>query len=121
MSAKDDILNELREHQPPDAPLPDLQGNWIEYQSAQEHFCSVVEAVGGEIVHVSSQQQLEEEVHRVIQNLQARAKSFQNSPEVAAANVDLETLNDPHECENLDFVLINGQLGVAGKCCHLGG
>ena len=112
MSAKDDILNALREHQPPDVTLPDLKGNWITYDNVQDHFCSVVNAVGGQVVKVSSQQQLEAEVNRVIQELQAE-QVFSELPGMTVANININDFNDPHECEKIDFALIMGEFGVA--------
>jgi putative transposase len=47
MSSKDDILKAIRSHRAPDAPLSDLQHDWIRYTDPFAQFQGLVEAVGG--------------------------------------------------------------------------
>ncbi len=111
-TSKDNILQKIRNTNVPVAPLPDLEGNWITYDDPFKQFCLALEAVGAHVVNVADEQQLTIEVEKIIQERNA-TQVYSQFLNIESANIDLNKMDDPHDCEPIQFALIGGQFGIA--------
>lgn len=110
--SKTEILEALRTRSPDTAPLPELQGEWIEYDDRLEQFSQIIQAVGGQAVVVRDHAELLAKLAEQPAYDQARqiCSLVEGIPRV---NVDLEAIEDPHELETVDFCIAPGQFAVA--------
>lgn len=112
MTSRDEILSAIRQHLPEASPLPELDGPWIEYSDPIAQFASVLEMIGGQCVRVPSI----EAINAALQLVPAYTTATQivsTIPGVGASTVDLNTIDDPHVLEDVDFAILPGQFGVA--------
>lgn len=110
MPAKDEILKKLRSQIVEQVTLPDLEGDWIEYEDPIAQFSQTLEAVGGSCVETS----LEEVPKRLsgFEEWQKADRIFSAVPSVPGT-VELDQEEEPHDLENLDFVVYPGEFAVA--------
>ncbi len=111
-NSKNEILESLRGVTLDSVPLPDLQRDWIEYEDPLGQFSQVLEAVGGNAVVVGSAA----EINAVLETLPAYNEAHKVCSVVESvdkANVDLETIDDAHDLENIDFFVVPAEFGVA--------
>jgi L-lactate dehydrogenase complex protein LldG len=116
VSARDEILSALRAAVPAPTELPDVSRlRAIQYPDLRERFAQSVVEVGGRCLHVEGP--LEEALRSVPEYAAAR-KVVSLVPGVAKANVDLASVVDPHELQDVDFCVLPAELGVAenGAC-----
>lgn len=112
MSSRDSILSSIREHSPESVPLPRLDGPWIRFDDPAAQFAEVLQAVGGRCCFVGGVGEL----NRELEQLPAYAEAKKRVSLVTGAGVsdiDLETIEDPHTLEDVDFALLPGIFGVA--------
>jgi L-lactate dehydrogenase complex protein LldG len=112
MNARQDILNAIRACRVEPVEAPSLDQSWIAYDDPQEQFAETLTAVGGHCVVVSNV----EEIHERLQDIatwQAAKKRLVLAPGVVGGNVDLAAMDDPHQLEDLDFVVLPGEFAVA--------
>lgn len=111
MSAKEEILTKLRSQIVDQIALPEvIEGDWIEFEDPVDQFRQSVEFVGGSCVECpegSLLGHLEEFAEW------KSAKRVFSAVEQVAGNVDLDVEAEPHDLENLDFVVYPGQFAVA--------
>lgn len=116
-NSRQNILNAIRKRQRPEGDLPDLDGPWITFDDPQQQFAEVLEAVGGRCVVVKESG----EINHALDQLPAFAQAKKVCSTVAgvgtqhatASQVDLSTVDDPHDLEDVDFAILPGQLAVA--------
>jgi len=116
MTSRDDILAAIRQQNVPAAELPSLEGPWIQYEDPQAQFVSVLQAIGGTVISVSSPTHLLEALSQLPQFTSAALIGSSLSEKFAGipiGNVDLNGVRDPHELEKLDFAILSGEFGVA--------
>jgi len=116
VSARDEILKALRAAAPAPAPLPDLARlKAVQYPDLRERFAKSVVEVGGRCVLVDGP--LEDSL-RAIPEYAAARKVVSLVPGVGKANVDLASVSDPHDLQDVDFCVLPAELGVAenGAC-----
>ena len=116
MSARDEILQALRNAVPAEVPLPDVERiNAVRYPDVRERFAESVIEVGGRCLNVDGPL---EPALRTIPEYAAARRVVSLVPGVAKANVDLASVGDPHELQDVDFCVLPGELGVAenGAC-----
>lgn len=128
METKDKILKKLRRQIVDQVDLPEVvDGPWIEYENPADKFAEMVRFAGGECHEVSNLQQVGEKLAefeqwrtatRVFSGLAAPKIGLSpgepaSIPASLRGNVSLDETDDPHELENLDFVIYRGQLAVA--------
>lgn len=111
MSAKQTILTAIRRHQLADAPLPNLDADWIEFPDVRKHFANVLESVGGRAIFVSDMQQLKAQLAML--PAWADAKKTTSAVTEVSGSVDLNSLTNPHATEDIDFAVIPGEFAVA--------
>lgn len=112
MSARSEILQKIRSVLPPvvDTPASEYQG--IEYPDPAAKFAEVLAGVGGQCVRV-----------RTFAEAQAWLEAFgpyKSSgvrlscvPGVGANSFDLAAVEDPHDLEHVEYVVLPGDVAVA--------
>lgn len=112
MAAKEDILYKLRRQIVDQIPLPEvLDGEWIQFNDPVGQFREAIQFVGGTCHDVQSAAEIDSHLQQYEQWTAAK-RVFSHVPEVAG-NVELEQVDDPHQLENLDFVIYPGEFAVA--------
>lgn len=112
MESKEKILGKLRRQIVDQVPLPNpLEGDWIEFESPQDKFAEMVTAAGGKCLRVESRAQAATQLAEFAE--WKSAKSVFSAIDNIPGTVDLDACNDPHQLENLDFVIYPGQFAVA--------
>lgn len=112
MSSKQHILAAIRRQTVPPRELPSLQQQWITYPDRFIQFKSAVESVGGRCFAIENTEQ----AHQVLCDTPAYANAKEIVslvPGIGKANTDLQTIDDPHRLETLDYAIIGGQFAVA--------
>ena len=111
-SSRDQILHDIRQHLPVDAPLPAHAGPWTRYEDPAQQFLETLRGVGGVGKVITGPVPLRDEVNRLIGQLEAR-QICSVLPEVAAGNVDMASIDDPHDLAAVDLAILPGELAVA--------
>ncbi len=106
------ILAAIRSQTAPPAELPLLDGDWITYPDQMAQFAAVIQAVGGTCVTVADLSELNTRLAE-IPAWQAAEKRVSLVPGIGASNIDLSSVEDPHELESVDFAILPGHFGVA--------
>jgi L-lactate dehydrogenase complex protein LldG len=112
MSSRDEILSAIRKHLPETSPLPDLRGPWIEYPDPIAQFANVLEMIGGRCVRVPNLDAINAELDSLPVYVAAK-QTVSTIPGVGRSTVSLDTVEDPHLLEDVDFAILPGQLAVA--------
>jgi L-lactate dehydrogenase complex protein LldG len=111
VSSRTKILDAIRRRKLPPAAAPDLAQSWITYEDRRKQFAEVLQFVGGKCVFVERRDQIAAAVaeHAAF----AAAKRIVSHVPEVIANLDLNTVADPHELEDVDFAILPGEFGVA--------
>ncbi len=112
MSSRQHILDAIRQQPVPQRELPSMRQSWITYPDRFAQFKAAVEFVGGRCFSVANA----DEANRVLADTPAytQAKEIVSlAPGVGQANIDLNTIDDPHQLETIDFAIIRGHFAVA--------
>ena len=112
MASREEILSALRKAAPSEVPLPDLSALGATWPDLRERFSQSVTEVGGRCVRVASPSSIEAELEK-IPAFAAAARIASLVPGVRRANVDLARIADPHDLKDVDFCVLEGDLGVA--------
>lgn len=110
--SRETILHSIRQHLPQSSPLPDLAGPWIQYPDPITQFASVLEMIGGTCVRVPTVNEISAQLAR-IPAFAAAQKTLSLIPEIGQTNVAMDSINDPHQLEDIDFAILPGHFGVA--------
>ena len=112
MAAKEDIIRKLRRQIVDQISLPEvLRGDWIRFEDPVDQFRQAIQFVGGSCHDVSSANEICTHLQKYEQWTAAK-RVFSHVSEVPG-NVDLDQIADPHDLENLDFVIYPGEFAVA--------
>ncbi|HVA49402.1 MAG TPA: LUD domain-containing protein [Pirellulales bacterium] len=112
MNSKESMLDAIRRHCPAEAPLPDLDREWVRYDDPRQQFAATLESVGGRCVMAGDADQINAELAAMPAWQQAK-QTVSLLPGVGPGNVDLNALAGPHELEALDFAILPGEFAVA--------
>jgi len=112
MASRDEILATLRRNAPPAAPAPDLAGLGVVFEAPLDQLARSAVAVGGAIVRVADLDAASAAVAALPQ-LAAARKIVSLVPGVGTPTIDLAAVADPHELDDLDLVILPGELAVA--------
>jgi L-lactate dehydrogenase complex protein LldG len=112
MSSRDAILQSVRKHLPESSPLPPLDGPWITYPDPVAQFAAVLQMIGGTCLRVPDHAALQRELDR-LPVYAASTKTLSRIPGVATTNVELDSVTDPHDLEDIDFAILPGEFAVA--------
>ncbi len=110
--SRETILRSIRQHLPQSSPLPELTGQWIQYPDPIAQFASVLEMIGGTCIRVPTVGDISSELERIPAYASAR-KTLSLIPEVGPTNVAMESIDDPHQLDDIDFAILPGHFGVA--------
>jgi L-lactate dehydrogenase complex protein LldG len=111
-TSKKRLLEKLRSQTLELKPLPEvLQGDWIRFEDPLAQFGESLRFVGGTCETLDSIGDLAGRLSQFPQFTNAK-RIFSTVPEVPG-NVDINGTDDPHELENLDFVVYPGEFAVA--------
>jgi len=111
MGSRESILAAIRAAGAPQAAAPDLNQAWIKYDDRAHMFAEVLTSVGGKCVFVEYRDEIAAKLaeHPAF----AAAKKIVSSLAEVPGNVDLATIADPHQTEDIDFAILPGKFGVA--------
>jgi L-lactate dehydrogenase complex protein LldG len=111
MDSKRAILDAVRRHAPPAAPLADPADAWIRYADPRQQFTTALESVGGRCLAVRDVQ----EIGRELANLPAyrEAKAVCSLVPGVQGSIDLAAVADPHDLAAIDFAILPGKFAVA--------
>ncbi len=111
-SSRNLILGRLRQHLLPALELPALDDNWIQYPDPVQQFSNVLEQVGGKCVAVQSLADVSQYLETLSTYANAKIR-VSLVPGAGNSTLDLNTTDDPHLLEDVDFALLPGQIAVA--------
>jgi len=112
MAARDEILQSIRRRLPEATPLAELEGPWIEYSDPVQQFCNVLEQIGGRAIRVAHNSEIASRLKEFPEF--ASAKNIVCPiPNLLENTIDLNSIDDPHQLENVDFAILRGDFGVA--------
>lgn len=111
-STRDNLLKTLRRQLVPQVDLPEvIEGPWTTYDKPLEKLAEVLQFVGGSCIRVQNLTEIQSTLAQFPQWV--AAKRVFSAVDGLPGNVDLEAVSDPHQLENLDFVIYPGQFAVA--------
>jgi L-lactate dehydrogenase complex protein LldG len=111
MSSKADILAAIRRHPVPPKELPSLAREWIEYPVQQKQFTEVLTSIGAKVVAAPDIAAVQAELSQ--HDLYASAQQIVSLIPGIAGNIDLNSIDDPHQLETIDFAVLPGEFAVA--------
>ena len=111
MGSREKILQAVRAAGLAPRDRPDLAQPWIEYADRQQQFVAALQSVGGRCEVVA---QRDEIAARLAEHPAfASAKKIVSLLPALPGNVDLNSIDDPHQLEDVDFAILPGEFGVA--------
>lgn len=112
MSSRDTILKAIRKSQREATPLPTLDQDWLRFDDPIERFTTVLESVGGKCIQVSSLSEINDRLAEFPQfeSANVRASTIEG---IGLPTISLDTIDDPHNVENVDFAVLPGEFAVA--------
>jgi L-lactate dehydrogenase complex protein LldG len=111
-STRDKLLTNLRRQLVPQVPLPEVtEGPWITYDNPLEKLAESVQFVGGTCTRVQNTDEILAALRQFPQ-WQAAKRIFSGVDGITS-NVQLDAVDDPHQLEDIDFVIYPGQFAVA--------
>ena len=115
MSNKDDILKKYRANVREKFDMPDLSDiKGITYPDPLVQFIKMTESVGGHVIEVKEEQ----DVNQLVKDLYPEAKEFaSNLPEITIATRNPDTVGRARDLNGTDVGIIRGQFGVAENAC----
>ena len=115
MSNKEDILKRYRTNVREKFDMPDLSDiKAITYPDPLVQFIKMTESVGGHVIEVKKDQDLNE----LVKELYPDAKEIaSNLPEVTIATRNPDTVGRARDLNGTDVGIIRGQFGVAENAC----
>jgi L-lactate dehydrogenase complex protein LldG len=112
MAAREEILTALRRHAQPGAPRPALDGVGARFADLAARFAEGVAAVGGTVVRAADRPAADAALRALPVHREAR-RIVSLVPGVGGPTEDPAAMEDPHQLEGLDLVVLPGELGVA--------
>ena len=112
MDSKGHILQAIGEATAQFPPLPDLDGVGIEYDDVRAQFHTSLTLVGGQGIDVAGRDRLPAAV-AALQEAQGAQRIYSAVPEAIASTIDLDTVAEPAELNQLDLAVFPGEWAVA--------
>ncbi|MFT5091825.1 MAG: LutC/YkgG family protein [Planctomycetales bacterium] len=112
MSSRDTVLKAIRKSQREATPMPTMEQDWLQFDNPIEQFTKVLESVGGKCIQVSSRSEINDRLAEFPQfeSANVRTSSIEG---VGLPTVSVDTIDDPHNVENVDFAVLPGKFVVA--------
>lgn len=111
-NSRAEILKAIRSRDVPASPLPDLAGHWIRYPDRAAQFRTMLEFVGGQCHFVRNLAEAQQRLDSLAP-YQSAKKVVSLVPELGRPNVGLDSIEDPHALEDVDFAILRGEFAVA--------
>lgn len=109
MNSRDTILNKIRANRPQErVEMPTNIAFDVPFADSVARFSEVLTSIGGDVFIMNN-----------ISDFNWQMKYLQASsiisfiPEITQGNIDINTIEDPHDLASLDLAILRGQLGVA--------
>ncbi len=112
MTARETILNAVRDAQPEAMPLPMLEGDWIRFDDPVAQFCAVLEAIGSQGEVVASMDQAQAALD-ALPAYAAAERIFSAVEGLGRTTLDASAARTPHELDPLEVAILPGELAVA--------
>ena len=112
MGSREEILAALRAAAPHATPLPELAQKFVQFPDLRERFSQSVVEVGGRCLRIEAMASLEAELLKIPEYASGK-KIASLVPGVQRGSFDLAAVSDPHALEDVDFCVLQGELGVA--------
>ena len=112
MSSRQTILEAVHKHRGAAVPLPSITGSWTTFADKARHFETMLAAVGGTAVRVPTMEACRQ--HLLTWPAWSSAqRTLSRATQVAIGSIQDGDATQPHELRSLDFVLLQGEFGVA--------
>jgi L-lactate dehydrogenase complex protein LldG len=108
MSSRENILKTIKQNQPVLTQLGDLKMDSIKYPDAVDTFTSTLTGIGGIVIHVKSLQEITASVRGTFNQSKRIVSSV---PDIISGQESIAS--DPHQLEDVELAILQGQLGVA--------
>ena len=115
MSSKEDILKKYRANVREKFDMPDLSDiKAIQYPDPLVQFIKMTESVGGHVIEVKKDQ----DINELVKEMYPDAKEIaSNLPEITIATRNPDTVGRARDLNGTDVGIIRGQFGVAENAC----
>jgi L-lactate dehydrogenase complex protein LldG len=112
MGSRENILGRIKANKPEAIALPKVNIDvFNENLDIIKEFIKKVEVVGGNVVEVSSNEDIMLHIKKTLPNTKVNFSYLENTE--SFNTIDLETLKKPHDLEDLDVLVLESKLGVA--------
>ncbi len=112
MGSRAEILAKLKANKPEALPLPQIDSSiFDEGLNLIEEFTKKVEVVGGNVYHATSADDVVNQISYMLPNTKVNYSTLEGTS--AFNTVDLTTIKDPRELEDLDILILKSDLAVA--------
>ena len=112
MTARDEILQRIRQRLPEAVELPDLHQAWTRYENPVAQFAQVLAGVGGRCIEAADVAAVNADL-AALPAWTAAARRCSYVADVGDTNFDLAAVTDPRQLADVDFAVLPGQLAVA--------
>jgi L-lactate dehydrogenase complex protein LldG len=112
MTAREEILNKVRQRRPPVLEAAESPVDGITYADPAQQFASVLASVGGRCLCVADRAAAQRELANIGEYASARRRVSTVSG-VGNSTLDLQAVTDPHQVEDVEFAVLPGELAVA--------
>lgn len=113
MSSREDILAKLKANKPALLDLPEIDKNiFVDSEEDQlSKFKKMIEVVGGNLLTLNSR---DEFISKLIELFPLTKNNYSHVIEASGFNsIDISEIQKPHELEDLDVLVLEGEFGVA--------
>ncbi|MFP6563879.1 MAG: LUD domain-containing protein [Myxococcota bacterium] len=110
--SRESILAALRQSEPPDPGLPEIEGRWQHFDDRATRFAAALEGAGGRCIRVPARPRIAAELQGLEAFRQARRRASVVDG-LGDPNVSLGDLDDPRRLADVGFALLPGSLAVA--------
>lgn len=111
-TSRQQILEDVAGQQPSPIELPQLSEAWTTFADPSQKFGESLAQVGGEAVFVSSFDEIQQWLNQNDTYRDARQRCVVVHG-IQGGNLDLDTIEDPHDLEKVDYAIVPGEIAVA--------
>ena len=112
MTSRTNILDRLRQSQPPEVSAPPEFSEGVVYDDPIGQFAAVLESVGGRCESPSSPAEAAAILESIPEYTSA-TKTCSLVPEIGRSTFVVEEVDDPHDLRDVDFAVLPGEWAVA--------
>jgi L-lactate dehydrogenase complex protein LldG len=110
MTSRENILQSIRENKPALSPLPDVPMFERSEMDLIAHFKEILQFVGGEAIELTDGESLNDRIEAIYPDMK---NIISNVEGIRCANIDIQSISDPHDLRDVDLVIIKGEFGVS--------